>query len=417
MTRRLVWLAVGGVLLWIYTAAHYVHGAFWYRGYGDFFAMLHAVRGWLATGQFTTEYLYPPFFYLLTAPLALLSNDAALRLMVGIDQVLLIACLGLCAAAMSPTPPYRLWVWVLLPLALNFRPLLLLLSMAKIELVQLTLLLGGLMALQRGRLWVTGVLVALAGMIKPLPLVLILYFIWKRYWRVVWAWLVTITAVLALCSVVFGVGNVVAAWGNLTPSGDIRAALYWYENQSLVGLAGRMFHRVRSQEFSIHPDEVSRTAVLLGWGFRLALLGWLGALMRSRQERSSDRSAGEWSLVITGMLLLSPMSRDYYAVFLMPAYLLLVHALWRRGQGWNVSACWLGASSYLLVGQGFPLGIIHRLPSLMPGVDNFQTYLHYGVPTLGYLLLIAAWAQALREGQRQVKGVTSLELTFPAPVS
>lgn len=399
---RAIWPAAGGVLLWVYTVAHYVHGAFGYRGHADFVTMVVAVRDWLTTRQFTAEWLYPPFFYLLTAPLALLSNTAAVRLMLGIDQVLLLVCLGLCATAMSPKPPRRVWGWVLLPLALNFRPLLLLLSMVKIEMVQLTLLLGALAALQRGRSWVTGTLVALAGMIKPLPLLLILYFVWQRRWRVVQAWCVTITVILALCSVVMGAGNVVAAGVNLMPGGGIRTALYWYENQSLVGLAGRMFHPVRSQEFFINPNDVGRTAVLLMWVFRLALLGWLGVLLRPRQESSPARLAGEWSLGISGMLLLSPMTRDYYAVFLMPAYLLLVHALWRQRAGWNVSACWLGAVSYLLVGQGFPLGLIRRLPMLVPGVDNFQTYLHYGVPTLGYLLCIAAWAQVLREGERPV---------------
>lgn len=399
MTRRSVWLAAAGALLGIFTAVHYIHGAFMYQGYTDYFLEIGFVRDWLATGHFESNYVYcyPPLYYLLSIPLARVSNAAGAGIMVALNQVLLIVCFGLMASAMVPRASRRLWLWLLLPLALNFRPLLYLLSMAKIELIQMTLLVAALLALQRGRSWMAGGLTALAGMMKPLPLLLMGYFLWKRDWRAVKGGAIVAAAILVVCSAVFGVVPVLAYFVNVAvPHAVNTSALYWYENQSLLGTAGRIFHTVQPQRFFVSPEEVRPADVLLGWGLRVALLGWLGYLLRPRPEVSPRRLAAEWSCAITGMLLLSPFARDYYAVFLLPAYVLLAHMVWTGREGWRTPACWAGVASYLLVGQGIPFGVIARLPQLVPGVENFHTYLHYGVPTLGYLLLLVAWASALR---------------------
>lgn len=386
-------LVVGAILLWGYTLVHYVHGAFLYRGYGDFFVLMSAVREWLVSGKFTAEWhLYPPLFYLLNAPLAFLSDADAARVMVVVNQGLLVVCLGL-LAAIPPRTNQSAWMWVLGPLALNFRPLLLLLSMAKIELLQLALLLGALVAFQRRRPWTSGGLLGLAGMIKPLPLLLVLYFAWKCEWRVVGAWTLSVIAILVGCGVLIGHQGVWTYFSNAAMARGVNT-MYWYEDQSLMGVAPRLFRKVQGGSYFLEPAEVSLVSILAGWGLRLVALGWLAYLTRPRQGVSHDLLAGEWSMAIAGMLLISPFSRDYYAVFLLPAYLLLAQHLWSDGFRWRSGAFLLGAVSYLLVGQGFPLGIIRMMPSVLPNVDNFQVYLHYGVPTVGYLLLIGAWAAA-----------------------
>lgn len=400
MPKRSWWLAAGSLLLLGYTAFHYVHGAFLYRGYDDYYFEIEFVRKWLATGAFNSEYvyLYPPLYYLLSVPLAQISNTAGALVMVVLNQALFVVCLGLLAMAMTPRPSRRIWLWLLLPLALNFRPLLYLFSMAKIEMIQMTLLVGALVALQRNRSWLAGGLTAFSGMMKPLPLLLLLHFLWKRDWRAVKGWTVVSGAILAVSCAVFGIGAVWnyfyhVAW----PKGGNFGPLSWYENQSLLGLAIHMVHPVHPDVFFVPPEEIGRADVVLGMALRLGCLGWLGYLLRPRQGSSRIRVGGEWSLAVTGMLLLSPFSRDYYAAFLLPAYLLLTAHLAQHKRPWQSPACWLGALSYLLVGQGFPLSMIRKLPSVLPGVDNFHMYLHYGGPTFGYLLLMVAWAKVLRE--------------------
>ncbi len=403
-TRKLFWSCVA-MVLWGYTVAHYIHGAFGYRGYGDFFLLMRSVREWLAGGRLDVgfSYLHPPFFYLLNIPLALLRDPLTVQIMVVVNQLLLVACMGLLSAAMSPKPPWRLWGWLLLPLALNFRPLLYLLSMAKIELLQVVLLLGTFVSFQRNRPWIAGGLMAFSGMVKPLPLILVLYWAWKRQWRVVGGWTLATAFIVAICSAVIGAKIVWTYFMDVAlPHGGSASSLYWYENQSLLGVAGRLFHRVRPQQFFIDPNKVTSPEVLFGWGLRLVVLIWLGYLIRPRGSVSQARLLGEWSISLAGMLLLSPFSRDYYAVFLVPSYIFLAYYLWLRDLHWSSGGFWLGVVSYMLVGQGFPLGVIHRLPSVIPGVPNFQAYFHYGVPMVGYLLLVAAWARALREGERGV---------------
>ncbi len=392
------WWLLGGALLWFYTLGHYLHGLLHYRGDGDFRTLLFAVHQWLLSGHFQVGYWYPPFFYLLNIPFVVLDESVASWIMLVINQALLAGCFGLLAEATATRVPRRLWWWVLLPLALNYRPLLLLLSMAKIEMLQLLFLLGGLVTFQRRQYGLAGILTALAGMLKPMPLLFVLYFAWKREWRVVRAWTLTVAFILMISGLAVGFPAVWEYFSTLIqPRGS--NASYWYEDQSLMGVTVRLFHRVRANKFFLDSAEVSTLSLAVGWVLKVIVLGWLGVLLRPQSSASTERVWGEWSLVSVGMLLLSPVSRDYYAVFLIPAYLLLAITVWRSG-GWSRSpACWLGLASYLLVGQGFPLGIIRKLPPLVPGVDNFHTYLHYGIPTLGYLLLLMAWMVMLERGR------------------
>ena len=400
LQRWMILLMGSGLLL--YTVWHYLHGAFGYQGYGDFFLLLEWVREWVFQGKFNSEwvFMYPPFFYVLNAPFAWVTNTVAVRVMLVLNQLLLGACLVFLAMALSPRPSKGLWIWLLIPLALNFRPLLLTLSTAKIELLQLALLLGSLIAFQRRRPWITGGLAALAGMIKPLPLLLVLYFAWKREWRVVKAWVMAVLAILAFCSLFIGVHSVWRYMVNLVGVGlGAGHSVSWYEDQSLRGVASRLFQPLLPDHY-YYPSGLSPLAMALGWVLRLLALGWLGFLTRPQPRVSARRLTGEWSIGMAGMLLLSPFSRDYYAVFLFPAYLFLAHHLWTEKVPLRSPGFWLGILSYVLVGQGFPLGIIHHLPQLVKGVDNFHFYLHYGFPTVGYCLLIAAFACAWKRATK-----------------
>ena len=399
-----VWMGIA--LVWVYTVAHYVRAAFFYQGYGDFFLLMQTVREWLATGKFYSDYvyLYPPFFYLLNAPLAHLADAQAVQVMLALNHVLLVGCLWLTWYAIRPRPSRLVWWGLLVPLALNFRPLLLFVSMAKIEMLQLTLLMGALLAWHRNHQGLTGALAAVAGMLKPLPLLFMLYFVWKRRWRAMWAWGLTVIGVLALCSLFITPQHVLAYFVNVAVPRGINVT-FWYEDQSLAGVPVRWFAPVQPDKFFLSPTEVFGGAVMMGWVLRLALGVWLAVLLRPRRADERMRLNGEWSIMLAGMLLLSPFTRDYYAVFLMPALLFLAAWLHRQSHPWRRAATWLGLVAYLLIGQGVPLSVVNVLPSVVPGVDNARTYLHYGVPMVGYVLLIAAWAWGWREAEPQPQDV------------
>lgn len=379
-------------LLLVYTVGHFLHAVVGRTGYDDFLLLMRATRAWLSTRQFEVGFWYPPFFFLVNSPLALCPNDqAAAWVMLGINHGLLAAGLWLLMVTTRPlVDSRRLWWWVLLPLVLNFRPLLLLVSMAKIEMLQLTLLISGLLALQRQRPVLAGIVVGCAGMLKPLPIVFLPYFVWTRQWRAVMAWTATVVLILVLSGWVMGPGALADYFGTvIQPRGA--NAIYWYEDQSLGTWAVRLWHPIRPHEFHVPLNHVRIEGVIMGWAFRLAMAGWLAWALWPRQPLTIQRRWRDWSLVSAGMLLLSPVARDYYAMFLLPGYVLLAVVLARQPRWWTLPACWWAAASYLLVGQGFPLGVIHHLPSVIAGVPNFQAYLHYGVPTIGYLCFVVAW--------------------------
>ncbi len=410
MKRRFSW-AVGcaALGLWAYTIAHYLHGAFGYQGYGDFYLMLGQVRTWLQTGAFPTDtaFLYPPFFYVLTAPLAWLQDEAAASVMVWLNQGLLIATLWLLYRTLSPRPKRAWLVWVLGPLMLNHRLLLTTLSMAKIEMLQLFLLVATCAAYQRRRDRLAGALLAVAGAVKPLPLLLILYFLAKREWRVVAAWTVTLSGILAGCAVLIGWQEVWIYFVHAAlPARGDQTMLSWTESQSLLAFTMRLFH-TGEPVFMMPASEMAGLPTAVASGLRVLVAAIIGALVWPAGERHPQRVAAEWSLALIGMLLISPFSRDYYAVFLLPAYAWLAHRALCQPSWWRWPPAWLGLLSYLFVGQGFPLGIVNRLPPIVPWANNLHIYMYYSVPTWGYLLLLAAWAHVCvheREGVMAAPG-------------
>jgi hypothetical protein len=286
-----------------------------------------------------------------------------------------------------------------IPLVLNYRLLLTTLSMAKIEMFQLVLLVATCWAYQRSRWVLAGSVLAVAGMTKPLPLLLILYFVAKREWRIVRSWAAAVGVLLALCAAVMGARDVGWYFVNAAvPVAGDQSMLSWTESQSLMAFTARLFHR-GEPVFMMDPAEFQGLPSFTALVLRLAVIGLIGWRVWPQGDRSPQRLAGEWSLALVGMLLVSPLSRDYYAVFLVPAYLWLAHQALCQERWWRWAPAWLGLFSYLLVGQGFPLGIINWLPQLGPWKNNLHVYMYYSIPTWGYLVLLLALG--LAQGQRQ----------------
>ncbi len=373
-------------VLWLYSVLHFAHGAFAYQGYGDFFLILDSVRKWMRTGEFWADFgAYPPLHSLLMVPLAPLS-DAAVAGVMKAANLIFLAVVVVVAAREVPARARRPWLLVAGPVLLNFRPLLYTLSMIKIEMLELVLVVLALAAFRRGREGVCGGLLACGFLVKFIPGVLVGYFLWKRRWRVVWGAAATGAALLLVTIGVFGVDAHVQYARHVVTDAF---PLPWVDNQSWTGAMLRWCGSFPpASAFPPAPEGAAvRVAIVAG---KLAFLGLLLRVSTARIERSRRSFDYETAVWLVGAAVLSGFFRDYYAVYFLPAYFFLVRSLVDPGQRLDRVSVGLALGSYMLIAQGFPLGLVTRLPQIAAGVSNLELFLYFSIPFVGYVALLAA---------------------------
>lgn len=216
----------------------------------------------------------------------------------------------------------------------------------------LALVLAASVALERQRGFRAGALLGLAGALKLLPLVLLVWLALTRRWSAAVALLVTAAAVATVpCLVVFG------------PSATIRYHQQWWQynvrgapargmtdpglthhfldhrNQSLPAVFARVCwpehpYRAPVQLADLDPTTCRRVAYLALGGLAVALFWMTSRPMRRGQhissadgsETSIGRDRAEISAYLVALLVLSPLLRTYYLIWMLPALVLLASA-------------------------------------------------------------------------------------------
>jgi hypothetical protein len=281
-------------------------------------------------------YPNPPVMAVLLLPLAQLPPMAAalawFYLKVGMTLLALRWVFALAADAGRPFPPWAQALTVLLSL----RPIMGDLTHGNVNLFILFLVVAALTAYRRGRDLLAGVVLALAASCKVTPALFLLYFLWKREWRVL--------AGAAL-------GLALFLWPGPVPSMYLgfrenqQQLVSWYRemvfpyvvegkvtseyaNQSLPGAVYRL--ATSSPSVVTYPDNVYTPAqydnvlaltrgqarwVVKGCLALFALLA-AAACRTPTPPRQGWRLAAEFSLVVLGMLLFSERTWKHHCVTL-----------------------------------------------------------------------------------------------------
>ncbi len=203
----------------------------------------------------------------------------------------------------------------------------------------LALLLGSFDALERRRLIRGGTLLALAAVIKLLPALLIVWLALKRQWTALTVCLVGVAAIVVLpCLAVFGPQRTLdyhREWAqhNLlgAPAGDMADEeqtnhFIARRNQGLPVVLSRLCGPTHPYRVSFQPVKLSEPSCL--WLARAILAAMLAGLIwrtRRRWDRLGrlDRQV-EFAVYLLAMMLFSPLLRQYYLVWALPAVLLFV---------------------------------------------------------------------------------------------
>ena len=288
---------------------------------------LLAGEGLYPTG---TSYAYPPLSAALVAPLAHADDRAARIAWYAVNVAFIAGLLALgWRAARGPVPVVREPAVFWIGMAVGFPFVLHALAHQQNDAIVAAVVIGGCYCLARGRGFAGATCFGLAAAVKCTPLLFAPYLLVKgRPFAAAWVFAVAAGASLApdLVSRPTDAPCHLAKWYSYyivpqlnpdRPPGVWASEIIY--NQSVVGAANRWFGE------SVPPRDLKRSVYGLFAG-----LAALALYAMRRGARQPDAIAWECSLVLSAMLLLSPMSSvPHFATLLLPGWL-LAHAVLRE---------------------------------------------------------------------------------------
>ncbi len=357
-----------------------------------------------------TSYIQPPTSALAVVPLTVLSWRDATHAYLILNNLFLIAAVALTLLTVRPTVPVP---WAIAGAALitaGFSQIYSSFALGQVDASITLLLVLGLRGYSRGRPAVAGGAIAAAAAIKLIPVVLILYFLWKREYRVV-AWTLGAGAALLLLSLAAVGPDTYWTYLHHTLPGLMKGSTH-YANMSAAGAFNRLF--IKQLGFLgplMSLDEVpsslgARLLTLATAAGLCAAIAFAVARPRTVPAGDSPPEQGyvlEYYLVLTAGLLVSSVSWEFYSIWLLPLFLSVFLAPSRvlpPGRGARLLI--MGACLIAYVVLNYPGGRVGREyffdvnglfyhPGLVPGAWVEEHVFHlYG----GHLTLVPLWRLA-----------------------
>jgi hypothetical protein len=211
------------------------------------------------------------------------------------------------------------------------------------NLLLLGLMLVAFLALRMHRQWSAGLLFAAAIAIKAFPIAVVPYLLWRRQWTCLVATAAFLVVfLLALPTLVRGYDRNIQdlkTWydGMVVSAGEKgfgqRAEQNWgWRNQSLIAMVHRVVRPVNYEAENLRHPPAYINVVDLSYTQANALLGVIAlglglafvCAMPRREERTAESDAEEWGILLALMTIATPLARQYYFVWLMLPYAVLL---------------------------------------------------------------------------------------------
>ncbi len=377
---------------------------------------------------------YPPILPLTIYPLMLLPAVAVALTWYAIKAGM-VTWSALALEKMARGRAGRLTPWAsALILLLSLRPILSDLQHGNINLLILFLVVAALRLWQSGRDISAGTVLALSIAYKVTPALFVVYFAYKRSWKLVGATMVGLVLfLLVVPSAILGPAfnwQCLMEWRHniISPfvEGEVIPSVQEV-NQSMAGVMTRALttpkidgeHSNGNIKASLAhlslADWDPEAVALLVKGLALAFVAVLAALCRTRTSRRDDpRLLGEFSLVVLTMLFVSERSwKHHYVTLLLPYTFLVYQAVAAPVSRWVrvVLGASLALSALLMATTSSDVG------KLLGGEDGHEVALYYGMFFWAGVVLFLATAWRVRVDGRREAAFDELNGGGPSPLS
>jgi hypothetical protein len=305
---------------------------------------------------YATRWVYLPAYVWIFRPLARFDFPAAARVWLAVNALLTLACLWLLwSARRLPVLSDQLKAWRMAWFAflvLTFQPMLSNLWHGQVTALIFAFFCLSYWLLHRDRPFAAGLALGLIVPFKFYPALFVLYFAWRRQWRLVVGALLSSLAILLVSLLTVGwEGNL--AYFRVVVSELGGGGIPAFNNQSISGFLLHIF--TRGDVFAWLDVEVPLWLTGLRLIFILLLVGTVVWAMRRPPSAIGDAADArdlDLALVTFVMLLASPITwYHYYVWLLLPLAVLFDRLLLAPRLGvWQIA--WLAVAYGLVVVEG-----------------------------------------------------------------
>jgi hypothetical protein len=335
------------------------------------------------------DYNYPPLLAQVVSPIVAVTNQQTSQVIWYCINVVLLLLIMIMLTGYIPRREWRLIFWAATPL---FVPVYISLFLGQSTFVQLILLAGAWSAFKEKKRILTGVLIALAVWTKFYPGLFILYFLWKREWRVAASAALTTVGVILFQTLVSGADAMVDYFTKVLPSLFVEGQpSINHTNNSIVAFSQKMFSiSPQIQPVLISPLLMHVTRFGLSF-LVLSVLIYLISHPIQMRKTSADQFDLEYALVFLSALLLG----STLATHAMLPTLFVFVLLFRNSKFFN------GITRKRLIMRAFAAVIlinVHMfiiLGDLQPPSENVLPALYLSTPFFGMMLIWGITSQTL----------------------
>lgn len=319
----------------------------------DIYGMDEATRTALI-GQFRMpEFMseppgYPPGFFLMFHSLTFLDYPAAARIWLLINNLFLVMSIMIILSLVFEKIRDIDRTFIILSvifLAFSFQPLLEDMAVGQINAIVLFCLTGCLYLLDRRKWVLSGIALSMGVLIKPQLGILLVFFLWKKCYRVFFPALAFLLILQMLPILSFGQYHARGYSASIINSFDIYAHDVSMANYSLEALFNRLF------DLAGHPGTLI-FSLSLSLTVSLGLLAFLIRATRGKFERVDDKFFLEFSLAVIFVLIAFPVVHEPHYLFLYLPIIFIWAGLTERP---NHPAAIFFVISFLLIGLGYSL--------------------------------------------------------------
>jgi alpha-1,2-mannosyltransferase len=312
-------------------------------------------------------FVYPPCLAIFLSPLAYLSFDTAAFVWLSINQCLFFSGVYLLFRTISRKySPVEAVVMIFV--FMNFTPMFVDYLVGQCNGILFFFIAAGLYCYRSNKPIYAGVAIALACAMKVIPMLLLVYALWKRQFKVFLAGSLTLGLIFGYCLLFFDI-RLLTWYIKFMMNQTLLNA--FHDNHSLTGFFSRLLtHSIWVKGIFDSPTAASMCIILSS----LLVLGVFLFSTRKKTQAKDPATLREYALAVITMLLLSKMATTLYLVMLLLPLGIMVKDMMDHA----MSGKWL----FFLIPAYAILAFWYPLPAgKFLKMDNYSVLLE-GFPTI-----------------------------------